>query len=144
MSMYATPALVDPGNEACARSLALVRAVLQAQTGLVFAVLIGSRAKNTHHADSDWDIALNWGHGHAPWDLLANTETLRRLLAQTLQVAESAVDLIDLRRANLAMRASVAEEGLPLCGETSLEWAKFLTRTWRELEDHYWGQQHAA
>jgi predicted nucleotidyltransferase len=121
-----------------------VCAVLGSQPDLVFSVLVGSRAKGTAHADSDWDIALQWTPGLDLWTVLANTETLRRALAQTLQVAESRVDLIDLRRANLAMRASVAEEGLILSGEQTLPWAQFLTRTWRELEDFYWEKQHAA
>jgi hypothetical protein len=54
------------------------------------------------------------------------------------------IDLIELRRANLAMRAEVAETGVPLKGEETLEWARFLTRTWRELEGFYWEQDHAA
>jgi hypothetical protein len=45
---------------------------------------------------------------------------------------------------DLAMRASVAEEGLPLSGAESLAWARFLRRSWRELEDFYWDKQHAA
>jgi predicted nucleotidyltransferase len=139
------PAHADPvQTPPIATPLAGARTVLRAQADLVFSVLVGSRAKGTAHADSDWDIALQWTPGLDLWAVLASTETLRRALAQTLQVAESAVDLIDLRRANLAMRASVAEEGLPLSGEDSLAWSQFLTRTWRELEDFYWEQQHAA
>jgi hypothetical protein len=42
------------------------------------------------------------------------------------------------------MRASAAEEGLPLTGQDTLAWAHFLQRTWRELEDFYWEKQHAA
>jgi hypothetical protein len=75
---------------------------------------------------------------------LGRTETLRRTLAKQLNVAPDAIDLIELRRANLAMRASVAEEGMPLAGEDSLAWARFLQRTWRELEDFYWDVHHAA
>jgi hypothetical protein len=52
--------------------------------------------------------------------------------------------LIELRRANLAIRASVVEEGIPLAGEDRLAWSHFLQRTWRDLEDFYWAQQHAA
>jgi predicted nucleotidyltransferase len=121
-----------------------LRALLQQQPHLIFAALVGSRANGRAHADSDWDIALQWDHGLDLWSLLANTETLRRELAITLQVPESSVDLIDLRRANLTMRASVAEEGLILHGENTLAWPQFLTRTWRELEDFYWERQHAA
>jgi predicted nucleotidyltransferase len=121
-----------------------LRAVLQAQADLEFSALVGSRATGTPRSDSDWDIALFWTPGLELWTVLAHTETLRRAVANALHIAESAIDLIDLRRANLAMRASVAEEGLPLSGDHTLVWAQFLTRTWRELEDFFWDQQHAA
>lgn len=107
-------------------------------------MLVGSRATNTAHAASDWDIALQWSHQLDWLTVLSYTETLRRKLASELNIAESAIDLIELRRANLAMRASVAEEGQPLAGEDSLAWSRFLQRTWRELEDFYWDKQHAA
>lgn len=101
----------------------------------------GQRAKHPPH--SDWDIALQWDFSLGWLDVLGRTETLRRKLANALQVAESEVDLIELRRANLAMKATVAEDGLVLCGGDSLEWARFLRRTWRELEDFYWDKAHA-
>jgi len=118
--------------------------LLRQQPGLLFAVLVGSRAQGSAHEGSDWDIALQW-EPDAPWlQVLGQTEALRSQLAQALHVAPDAVDLIDLRRANLAMRAAVAEEGLPLTGGDGLPWMHFLQRTWRELEDHYWEQDHAA
>jgi predicted nucleotidyltransferase len=117
---------------------------LRAEPQLEFAVLVGSRASGTAHAGSDWDIALQWAPQLDWLTVLANTETLRRKLALALNVAEAEIDLIELRRANLAMRASAAEDGLSLAGEDSLAWAHFLRRTWRELEDFYWDKQHAA
>ena len=117
---------------------------LRNEPHLEFAVLIGSRATGTAHAHSDWDIALQWAPQLDWLTALSNTETLRRKLALDLGVAVTQIDLIELRRANLAMRASVAEEGIPLSGEDSLAWAHFLQRTWRELEDFYWDKQHAA
>ena len=117
---------------------------LRDEPHLEFAVLIGSRATGTAHANSDWDIALQWSPQLDWLNVLACTETLRSKLAHDLSVEQAAIDLIELRRANLAMRASVAEEGLPLTGEDSLAWAHFLHRTWRELEDFYWDQRHAA
>lgn len=119
-------------------------ATLRDEPNLEFAVLVGSRATGTAHAASDWDIALQWSHQLDWLTILSNTETLRRKLASELNIAESAIDLIELRRANLAMRASVAEEGQALAGEDSLAWSRFLQRTWRELEDFYWDKQHAA
>lgn len=120
-----------------------LRQLLNNEAGLLFAVLVGSRAEGTAHPHSDWDIALQWDFSLGWLDVLGRTETLRRKLASALQVAESEVDLIELRRANLAMKATVAEDGLVLCGGDSLEWARFLRRTWRELEDFYWDKAHA-
>jgi hypothetical protein len=41
------------------------------------------------------------------------------------------------------MKALVAEEGYLLALNKELSWVKFLTRTWRELEDYYWDKEHA-
>jgi len=118
--------------------------ILQDESQLDFAVLVGSQATGTAQPHSDWDIALQWAYG-ADWlATLGSTETLRHKLAAATGLSPAKIDLIDLRRANLAMRASVAEEGLPLSGEDSLAWARFLQRTWRDLEDFYWDKQHAA
>ncbi len=136
-----TPKQSDAGHGESIRTLAQA---LLGEPDLAFAVLVGSRATGKARADSDWDIALQW-HPQLDWfAVLANTETLRRKLALALGVAESAIDLIELRRANLAMRDSVAEDGILLVGEDTLAWAHFLLRTWREVEDFYWDKQHAA
>lgn len=125
-------------------NFAILSKTLRDQPHLEFAVLVGSHATGTAQADSDWDIALQWS-AQLDWlTVLANTETLRRQLALDLHLAQTAIDLIELRCANLAMRASVAEEGVPLVGQDPLPWARFLQRTWRELEDFYWSKQHAA
>lgn len=132
-----------PKNEPCTANHALAQ-TLRDEPQLEFAVLVGSRALETARADSDWDIALQWAPQLDWLTVLGKTETLRRTLARQLNVAPTAIDLIELRRANLTMRASVAEDGLPLAGQDSLAWARFLQRTWRELEDFYWDKQHAA
>ena len=108
---------------------------------LEFAVLVGSRAMGTAHLQSDWDIALQWAHQLEWLTVLAKTETLRHQLALKLDVEPGAIDLIESRRASLAMRASVAEEGIPLIGAEALAWAHFLSRTWRDLEDFYWDKR---
>lgn len=118
--------------------------VLARTPRLLFAVLIGSRASGRSHDNSDWDIAVCWQPDVDPLERIALTESLRRTLASTLGVSDERVDLVDLRSANLAMRAAVAEEGRVLVGDETLAWAHFLTRTWRELEDYYWNQAHAA
>lgn len=125
-------------------SLDALKPVLSATPSLAFAVLVGSRANGTAHAESDWDIAVMWDVSIDWMESLAAHETLRRALAASLNVSEERIDLIDLARANLAMRANVAEDGVILAGEDSLSWVHFLNRTWRELESFYWEQAHAA
>lgn len=118
--------------------------MLDSEPMLAFAVLVGSRANGTQHAESDWDIALCWQPEFSGMNKLAQEEMLRQTLAHALKVTADKVDLIDLPRSNLAMRANAAEQGKVLKGEDTLAWARFLTRTWRELEDFYWERAHAA
>lgn len=87
---------------------------------------------------------MQWRHDLAFENVLALGEQLRHALATTLQITPCKVDLIDLRRANLTMRAAVAEEGVPVWGKESIEWVHFLRRTWRDLEDFYWEKTRAA
>jgi DNA-binding transcriptional regulator YiaG/predicted nucleotidyltransferase len=124
--------------------LTLLGQLLAGVPELEFAVLVGSRAQGTARTQSDWDIALKW-YPQVDWlALLGIQETLRRSIADILGVPPEDIDLIDLPRANLAMRAHTAEDGVVLKGEDTLAWARFLTRTWRELEDFYWERDHAA
>lgn len=128
-----------------AADIARLRAVLEARPEIELAILVGSRANGGARPDSDWDIAVRFSQREH--DLLAHCgrlENLRRDLAAILGRPDDAVDLIDLPGARLAMRALVAEEGLPLKGEDSLAWGHFLTRTWRDLEEFYWEKAHAA
>lgn len=111
---------------------------------LELAILIGSRATGSARPDSDWDIAIQWNRGMNFIHQLAATEQLRMTLAEKLGIAEQAIDLIDLPTARIAMRAVVAEEGIPLIGGEGLPWYRFLQRTWRELEELYWEQTYAA
>lgn len=121
-----------------------LRNLLSAMPDIEFSVLVGSRAEGKAHAESDWDIALQWKAGFDWMAILGKTETLRRKIADAIGVTPDKIDLIELRRANLAMCANVAESGLPLTVENTLAWARFLNRTWRELEDFYWEKNHAA
>ncbi|QSA96815.1 nucleotidyltransferase domain-containing protein [Methylococcus sp. EFPC2] len=111
---------------------------------ILFAVLVGSRADGRAKEQSDWDIAVQWRYGEEPLDRIAEHESLRNRLAHELGVIDSKIDLIDLSSVRLAMKALVAEEGRLLVANDELAWSKFLTRTWRELEDFYWERTHAA
>jgi predicted nucleotidyltransferase len=122
----------------------LLSDILNDVTDLELAVLIGSRATGACRSDSDWDIAIQWIRGINFIQQLSLTEQLRRTLAKALAAPEQAVDLIDLPTAGLTMRAVVAEEGIPLKGGDSLAWRRFMQRTWRQLEEHYWEQIYAA
>jgi len=125
-------------------TISIIQPVLESQAELEFAVLVGSQADGRAHAESDWDIAIQWNRELSMLDNLANTETLRRKLATALEVSEDCVDLIDVPRAGLAMRALVAEQGILLKGEDNLAWNHFLGRVWRELEAYEWEKEHAA
>lgn len=122
----------------------ILQTTLDTQTDLELAVLVGSRAEDREHPRSDWDIAIQWKRELTTLENLASTETLRRNIAKTLAVEESLVDLINLPSTGLAMRALVAEKGIPLKGEDSLAWNHFLARTWRDLEMYEWEKQHAS
>jgi predicted nucleotidyltransferase len=126
-------------------SLVALRHALSRIDGLDFAILIGSRAREEARPDSDWDIAVHWEDGNAPaLELLSRNERLKSTLAQHLGCETDAIDIIDLKRANLTIRAVVAEEGLPLAGDDELPWMRFLSRTWRDLEHWYLEQEYAA
>jgi len=124
--------------------ITIIQNILEIQPELELAILVGSQADGRAHSESDWDIAIQWTYEMSFLDNLANTETLRRKIAQALKVSEDKIDLIDLPRAGLAMRALVAEEGIPLKGEDNLAWNHFLARTWRDLEDYEWNKKHAV
>ena len=122
-----------------------LRQALEAIEGLDFAVLIGSRARDDAREDSDWDIAIQWAREPADGlEAFSRDETMRQRVAGALGVPTESVDVVDLARAGLAMRASVAEEGVPLAGDDRLPWMHFLTRTWRELDYWEWERTHAA
>jgi predicted nucleotidyltransferase len=122
----------------------LLEQSLRQQTGLAFAVLVGSQRSGQAHAQSDWDIAVQWREELELMDKLTQTELLRHTLKKLLNIEEQQVDLIDIAHARLAMRALVAEEGQVLVVNDELAWVRFLKTTWFELEDHYWREQHAA
>ncbi|WP_211224488.1 type VII toxin-antitoxin system MntA family adenylyltransferase antitoxin [Marinimicrobium agarilyticum] len=114
-------------------------------SALEIGVLIGSRARGQAHADSDWDFAIQWSREISdPWERLKKTEALRQQLAKWLGTSPDQIDLVDIPSARLAIRAAIAEEGIPLKGDDDLPWFHFLSRTWRELEEYYWDDIYAA
>ena len=119
--------------------------VIEKTANIDFAVLIGSRAIGEATPASDWDIAIRW-QGDLPYsDKLGQIEVLRALLIRSLSGhPEPKVDLIDLARAGLAMRAEVTENGVLLADIKPLAYDHFLVRTWRELEEYYWDEIYAA
>jgi len=100
--------------------------------------------KHVAYEQSDCDIAIRWQKGLDVLTILELTEVLRHKIAQVINSHADKIDLIDINTARLAMRAVIAEEGIILKGEDTLEWKHFLTLTWAELEDYYWRKQHAA
>ena len=127
-----------------ADDLERLKTLLQAQEGLEFAVLVGSQADGTAHAQSDWDLALRWDKNISAMDQLMLNEKLKQAIHTDMGVHPEQVDIIDMSQAKLAMRALVAEEGVVLKGDGTLPWLNFLTLTWAELEDFHWRKTHAA
>jgi predicted nucleotidyltransferase len=121
-----------------------VRTILDSEQDLEFAVLIGSRSSGKATVNSDWDIAIRWRRGLPKMTILLLGERLRNRLAHALQISDAMIDLVDISSAGLAMRAVVVEEGIPLKGGDSIAWNRFLSRTWREIEEFYWESVYAA
>jgi uncharacterized protein len=121
-----------------------LQAILDSEKDLELAVLIGSRASGKASLNSDWDFAVRWRRGLSKMTILSYGERLRHRMAHALQVSDAMIDLVDMSSAGLAMRAVIVEEGVPLKGGDSIVWNRFLSRTWRELEEFYWESFYAA
>ncbi len=121
-----------------------LKQLINMQSDLELAVLVGSQTTDKATSESDWDIAIRWIKQIDALQSLGKTETLRRMLAKELNVAEEKIDLIDLTTTNLTMKAVVVEEGVVLKGENTLAWNYFMQRTWRELETFYWNKLYGS
>lgn len=121
-----------------------LKSLLQAETDIELAVLIGSRISGSINPYSDWDIAIRWVKQLKGFERLEKAEVIRQKIAHEVGIHPDKIDLIDITTTRLAMRAVIAEEGMILKGDETLAWCHFLTLTWAELEDYYWRQQHAA
>ena len=125
-------------------TIATIKDVLQIFPDLELSILIGSQAKKNAGPESDWDIALRWKKNVGALDALQQTELLKQNISDATHIHKDQIDIIDMTKARLAMRAVIAEEGTVLKGEDTLAWNHFLTQTWAELEDYYWRKNHAA
>jgi len=121
-----------------------IQNILNSISKLELAILIGSRSTGKFGSESDWDIAIQWSREMLFFEQLAATEKLRKEIADLLHLSDQAIDLIDIPTARLTMRAVIAEEGIVLKGAGALAWHRFLQRSWRELEEHYWEEIYAS
>lgn len=121
-----------------------LRLFFESRDDIEIAALVGSRAHGAAEENSDWDVAIQWRRDIPLRNTLEYGEKLRAEIADLLHVTQERIDLIDIPSARLAMRAVIAEEGVLLKGDNTLPWSHFLLRAWGELENFYWGRQHAA
>lgn len=117
---------------------------LSGHSHVLIAVLVGSRANGSACEESDWDLAILIDPSLPAMTRFDELQRLQFLLAAEAGIPPEKLDLIDLSAAGLAMREQAANEGVLLKGENTLAWSHFLVRTWRELEEFAWEQQHAA
>ncbi len=117
---------------------------LTALEDIRFATLIGSRCNHTARTDSDWDIAVWIARNINGLHRLDLLEKARHKIASALYISPDKVDIIDLAESGLAMRATVANEGLLIKQDPGSLYNHFLVRTWRELEEFDWENRHAA
>lgn len=118
--------------------------VLSPYPEVIFALLIGCRADGSAGINSDWDVAVWIPREISGLKRLSLLERLRMELAHRLQVSAARIDVIDLAYAGLAMRVVVANDGILLKQDQGSIYNRFLTRTWRDLEEFQWESAHAA
>jgi predicted nucleotidyltransferase len=123
----------EPAN--VSQQIEALTQLVMSNSEIELAVLVGSQATGKADQNSDWDLALQWKRTIEPLQLLGKTEQLRSTISNLLTISAEKIDLIDIPTAGLTMRAVVAEEGILLKGDNTLEWSHFLQRTWRELEE---------
>lgn len=121
-----------------------LQTALEQATKVSFAVLVGSRANGSAHAESDWDIGIAFEYGIDPLERYQQLGDLQVQLAQATGLHPDQLDLIDIAQAGLAMREQIANYGVLLKGDNTLVWSRFLTKTWRELEMFQWEKEHGV
>ncbi len=125
-------------------NLQTLQEFLSLRDDIALSFLFGSRARDNHHEQSDWDIAILFRDNTNGWDNLGKQEEVRHLLSQALAVNDDKIDLVDLYRGGLSICATVVDEGIPLTGQNSLALAMFYQRIWANLEDYYWNLDHVS
>lgn len=124
-----------------ATELAAIKKTLGENPDVEFAVLVGSRAEDKAHKNSDWDIALWLVPTLKGMDRHGALVSVQLMLARALGISPEQIDIIDLHSAGLAMREQVVNAGHVLTGGDKLSWAHFQTRTWREIEEFHWNKR---
>jgi predicted nucleotidyltransferase len=121
-----------------------LRVALESCKDIEVAVLFGSQALGNATLASDYDIAVIFKEVFHGTDSIGRIEQTRRHIAASMGIADTAIDIAEIRHAGLSIRRTVAEQGLVVVGENSLAWCQFLERTWRSLDAFTWEQQRAA
>jgi len=106
-------------------------------------VLIGSRANGTAQQQSDWDFAYFFDEPDE-FIRLGLAEALRQQLASIIKCDFDAIDLVDMRSAQLAMRIVIVNDGQLIFCQNPQFWFKFQEKTWREHEYWQWEESHAT
>ncbi len=108
------------------------------------AILFGSRANESYHENSDWDIAI---YGRSPpkgLKYLEWKENIRIKLLRHFKWKENQLDLIDINKANVSLASSIIENMRILKGDDHLMLFKFLTRVWALREDSLLYQKYGS
>ena len=121
-----TPLAPAPSDSAGA--LSVVGSVLRAYDGLQLAIVYGSVAAGTTHAESDLDVAVL---AQAPLDAperLALVAALGRALGR-------AVDLVDLRKTHGALLNEILHHGVRVVERDPAAFPTLLSRLWLDGAD---------
>ena len=122
----------------------ILRDILKSRTDIKFSILFGSRAKNSAHEHSDWDVALFFNDNSDTWENMGKKEEIRQQIAKALKIDAEMIDIVDLYQNSLGINATVVDEGVILSDQDSLALAYYYQSIWAKLEDFYWNSEHAA
>ncbi len=109
---------------------------------VILAILFGSQTNNQATENSDWDIAVLMKKTGNQLEDLAIKETIKHQLKLAFGWQDNNLDLVDLSKSNLSLASSIADEGIVLKGDNTIELNRFYIRTWSLEEDFYWRLEH--